>query len=120
LKIMRLKILILFAAITFAACNAVDSNVQVNRAASVPLNSAATPTPVAPTHVAQAEGEVKRVTGADLEKLLKEGKAVVVDVRSQAMYDAGHITGARLIPLPDVDKRANELPRDKTIVTYCS
>lgn len=112
---MSLKTLILFAAITFAACNSVHTN------ANSTVNNATTPTP-APTAVAQqqqADG-VDRVTTAELEKLLKEGKAVAVDVRNKAMYDVGHIRGAKLIPLGEVGARANELPRDKMIVTYCS
>lgn len=99
---------------TFAACNSVHTN------ANSTVNNATTPTP-APTAVAhqQADG-VDRVTTAELEKLLKEGKAVAVDVRNKAMYDVGHIRGAKLIPLGEVGARANELPRDKLIVTYCS
>ncbi len=112
---MSAKTLILFAAITFAACNSVHTNANstVNNQTTIP------PTP-APTAVAQQADAVDRVTTAELEKLLKEGKAVVVDVRNKAMYDAGHIAGAKLIPLGEVGARANELPRDKMIVTYCS
>lgn len=110
---MSLKTIFLFAAISFAACNSVHSN------ANVQVNNTTSPA-TTPAHTAQAGDEVKRVTTAELENLLKEGKAVVVDVRSQEMFDAGHIRGAKLIPLPDVAARANELPRDKMIVTYCS
>ena len=95
---------------TFAACNSVHSN--ANSTTTTPA-----PTPTAVAH--QADG-VERVTTAELEKLLKEGKAIVVDVRSKAMYDLGHIAGAKLIPVPEIEARANELPRDKMIVTYCS
>jgi rhodanese-related sulfurtransferase len=63
---------------------------------------------------------VKRVTTAELDELMKQGKVVIVDVRSQAMYDTGHIRGAKLIPVGEIGNRANELPKDKTIVTYCS
>jgi rhodanese-related sulfurtransferase len=55
-----------------------------------------------------------------MEKLVKEGKAVVIDVRSQDAYDAGHIPGAKLIPSGEITVRANELPKDKLIITYCS
>jgi 3-mercaptopyruvate sulfurtransferase SseA len=105
-----MKAIIICLAMTFAACNSVHSN--ANSTTTTPA-----PTPTAVAH--QADG-VERVTTAELEKLLKEGKAIVVDVRSKAMYDLGHIAGAKLIPVPEIEARANELPRDKMIVTYCS
>lgn len=110
---MKAIIICLAMALAFAACNSVHSNAN-----STPTTSTI-PTP-APSAVAHQGDGVERVTTAELEKLLKEGKAIVVDVRSQAMYDLGHIAGAKLIPLPEFEARAKELPRDKMIVTYCS
>lgn len=63
---------------------------------------------------------VRRVTTVELKDLLAKNQAVVIDVRNDASYAAGHITGAKLIPLADIVKHANELPKDKLIVTYCS
>ena len=57
---------------------------------------------------------------SDLESLVKEGKAVIIDVRSQDSYDTGHIPGAKLIPAGEIVTRINELPKDKLIITYCS
>ena len=51
---------------------------------------------------------------------MKDGKAVVIDVRNQAAYDMGHIPGSRLIPAGEILNHVNDLPRDKMIVTYCS
>lgn len=62
----------------------------------------------------------RRVTIAELEAMLKEGKAFVVDVRSQDSYDAGHIPGAKLIPSGEILNHLKDLPTDKLIVTYCS
>jgi len=45
--------------------------------------------------------------------------AVVVDVREQYEWDAGHIDGARLMPLGELPNRLNELPRDADVVFYC-
>ena len=39
--------------------------------------------------------------------------------RSQA-YQAEHAKGALSIPLYEVHGRANELPKDKQIITYCT
>lgn len=108
-----MKTLTLLCAVAFvAACNSVHLNAN-NKA------NANTPT-VAPVSQTQTADSVRRVTTAELEALMKEGKAVVVDVRNKAMYDLGHIRGAKLIPVGEVANRANELPKDKTIITYCS
>ena len=52
--------------------------------------------------------------------MMKDGTALVVDVRNQSAFDVAHIPGARLIPASEILNHINELPRDKTIVTYCS
>lgn len=107
--------LILLVAVVFVAgCNAVDSNTSTQ--AANPANTANTTTPVSQI----PHADVPRITTNELETLMKEDKAVVVDVRNKAMYDQGHIRGAKLIPVGEVGARANELPRDKMIVTYCS
>jgi rhodanese-related sulfurtransferase len=46
---------------------------------------------------------------------------VVVDVRAAADYEAGHIPGARSIPLDQVEKRVAALKAlKKPIVLYCA
>ena len=59
-------------------------------------------------------------TTVELRDLLAKNEAVVIDVRNEPSWAAGHIRGAKLIPFADVVKHANELPKDKLIVTYCS
>jgi predicted sulfurtransferase len=103
-----MKVMILLAALVFAGCNAVDTKVN-----SQSHNANATPAP-------PASDGVKRVTTTELDELMKQGKVFVVDVRNQAMYDAGHISGAKLIPIGEIANRINEFPKDKQIVAYCS
>ncbi len=43
---------------------------------------------------------------------------VIVDVRSQRSYEAGHIPGAISIPVSELEDRHQELPLDKTIILY--
>lgn len=109
---MRLKCLysaaILATALILAACNAVDTTVK-----SHSQTPSSTPETVYPDGA-------RRVTIAELEKMMKEGTAYVVDVRSQDSYDMGHIPGSKLIPAGEILNHVNELPRDKMIVTYCS
>ena len=47
------------------------------------------------------------------------GEVVVIDVRPETEYAAGHLPFARSIPLQELKKRIAELPKDKTIVAYC-
>lgn len=44
----------------------------------------------------------------------------VLDVRQPAEYEGGHIPGAKLIPLPELQGRMDELDRDKPTVVYCA
>ena len=52
-----------------------------------------------------------------LQQWLKEGSAILVDVREPAEYRAGHIRSARLMPLSGLDAR--DLPRSHKIVVHC-
>jgi rhodanese-related sulfurtransferase len=45
--------------------------------------------------------------------------AVVIDVRQPEEYDAGHVPGARLIPLSEVPGRLAEVPTDGEVLVIC-
>ncbi len=47
------------------------------------------------------------------------GSVVLVDVRDAEAFRKEHILGATSIPAEDVVKRLADLPKDRTIVTYC-
>lgn len=59
------------------------------------------------------------VTRAQLAARLHDGDLTVLDVRPTAEYEAGHLPGARSIPLEELADRLLELPRDTEIVAYC-
>jgi hydroxyacylglutathione hydrolase len=44
---------------------------------------------------------------------------LIVDVRSEREWNAGHIDGALHIPLGELTKRAAEIPRDRPVATMC-
>lgn len=57
----------------------------------------------------------------ELSEKLKNGKRpLVIDVRQPEEYSAGHIAGSKLIPLGELGKRVNELPKDKEIICVCA
>ena len=43
----------------------------------------------------------------------------LLDVREHDEWDAGHIEGARHIPLSELSARLGELPKERTIVAVC-
>ncbi len=62
---------------------------------------------------------VETIDRAELAERLDRGEVVVVDVRPEEEYTAGHIDGARSIPLDELERRLDELPRNREIVAYC-
>jgi rhodanese-related sulfurtransferase len=60
----------------------------------------------------------KEISPAQANQLFSEG-AVIVDVREQSEWIEGHIDGAVLIPLGELESRLTELPKDKQIVAVC-
>jgi hypothetical protein len=69
---------------------------------------------------AQHEDGTRRISIEESQKAVEAGTALIVDVRDEASYKGSHIKGAKSIPLQQFDKRMNELPKDKLIITYCA
>ncbi|WP_427004448.1 ArsR/SmtB family transcription factor [Pseudarthrobacter sp. H2] len=59
------------------------------------------------------------ITRDELRRRLREGDVVVLDVRPQPEYDAGHIPGALSLPVADLKSRLREIPQGSEIVAYC-
>jgi rhodanese-related sulfurtransferase len=54
-----------------------------------------------------------------VEQLRSRDDVVLIDVRKDFEYIAGHIPGAVLIPLGQIPDRLDEIPQDKTVVAVC-
>ena len=67
---------------------------------------------------AGAEG-TERVTRAELLERARTGSVVVLDVRPAEEYAAGHIPGARSLPLEHLEARLDELDPAVEVVAYC-
>ena len=63
--------------------------------------------------------EVEQLSAAELEGRLARGQVVVLDVRPEVEYRAGHIAGARSAHLQSLPEVAAELPKRREIVAYC-
>ncbi len=64
-------------------------------------------------------GSLASMDRADLLREAESGEVVVIDVRPEAEYIAGHLPFARSIPVAELKKRIAEIPMDKTVVAYC-
>jgi rhodanese-related sulfurtransferase/DNA-binding HxlR family transcriptional regulator len=63
--------------------------------------------------------EVEAIGREELIARLGRGDAVLVDVRPEEEYAAGHIQGARSIPIDELERRLAELPPDREVIAYC-
>jgi len=62
------------------------------------------------------------MTSVDRKRLLQRmraGEVTVIDVRPTAEFEAGHIPGARSVPLTELRKTLKSIPRDQEVVAYC-
>jgi rhodanese-related sulfurtransferase len=84
---------------------------------------------VAEAHVAELDrlasdylgdrDQLETVGRDELVKRLRAGDVVVLDVRPEPEYAAGHIRGAESVPLSELDRRLKDLPKSRRVVAYC-
>lgn len=55
----------------------------------------------------------------ELLRRTREGNVVVLDVRPEEEYRAGHIPGARSVPMERLEAYLEEIPKDREVVAYC-
>jgi hydroxyacylglutathione hydrolase len=63
--------------------------------------------------------QVPRLDADSAARQLRGGALHVVDVRSTAEWQAGHIPGAQHIPLGELRARAGTIPGDRPVVVHC-
>ena len=64
----------------------------------------------------------ERMTAGDRKRLLRRiraGEVTVLDVRPTLEFEAGHIPGARSVPLTELKKTMRSIPRNQEVVAYC-
>lgn len=66
-----------------------------------------------------AKGEWRADDRPELLRKAREGEIIVIDVRPASEFQQAHLPFARSMPLPELQARVAELPKDKPIVAYC-
>jgi rhodanese-related sulfurtransferase len=62
---------------------------------------------------------IEQIAADELRARLAKGTVIVLDVRPEPEYRAGHIPGALSAPLDSFDSVAAKLPKRREIVAYC-
>jgi len=62
---------------------------------------------------------VEVIDRAELASRLRRGGLMVLDVRPETEFAAGHIAGARSVPIEELRRHLRVLPKDAEVVAYC-
>jgi rhodanese-related sulfurtransferase/DNA-binding HxlR family transcriptional regulator len=59
------------------------------------------------------------VSHEELVRRLRRKDVVVLDVRPPSEYAAGHIAGARSVPIAELSRRLKDVPKKSEVIAYC-
>lgn len=59
------------------------------------------------------------MTRDELRERMDDGDLMLIDVRPEAEFQAGHIAGASSVTIKELEARLDQLPNDRLIVAYC-
>jgi rhodanese-related sulfurtransferase len=62
---------------------------------------------------------LEAISREELTARLRRGDLVVLDMRPEVEYRAGHIAGARSLPITELRRRLRGVPKDAEVVAYC-
>ena len=62
---------------------------------------------------------LEAISRDELAARLRRGDLVVLDVRPESEFRAGHIAGARSVPISELRRNLRALPKDVEVVAYC-
>jgi len=100
---------------------------KTDASANAPIATNATPDPrfsPAPVYTAPepaaAQEDAPRISLADAKKDYDDGTAVIIDARAEDIYKDEHIKGAINITSETLKEKIKDLPKNKTIIVYCS
>lgn len=62
---------------------------------------------------------LEAISQTELAARLRDGDLVLLDVRPEPEFTAGHITGARSVPISELRRSLRALPKGAEVVAYC-
>jgi rhodanese-related sulfurtransferase len=67
------------------------------------------------------KAEYKKINAEEAKKIMDSESIIVLDVRTQSEYDEGHINNALLLPVTEIEEKAEEILKNKNekILVYC-
>ena len=69
-------------------------------------------------YLGQRDG-LEPISQEELLRRLRRKDVVVLDVRPAPEYAAGHIAGARSVPIAELSRRLKQLPKRTDVIAYC-
>ena len=73
---------------------------------------------LAAAYLGERDG-IELIDRDELAARLGRGEVVVLDVRPEPEFVAGHIVGARSVPLAELRRHLRTLPKETEVVAYC-
>jgi len=70
--------------------------------------------------IINTQDDVPRITAEEAYQAVKDGEALLLDVRPAAQYEAQRVSGAVNIPLSELEARMGELDPAQWYITYCT
>ena len=114
-----MRTFILITAISLVAVTVACNSQEAYRSGN-PAQRTQAPQTSPPAQAPNAANTARRITVEELHKLWQKEEVLIVDTRTEPAFKQGHIRGAILIPTNEFASRADELPKNKMIVTYCT
>ncbi len=63
--------------------------------------------------------DLEGISAQELQARLRDNAVILLDVRPQTEYAAGHIPGALSVPPDELQQRLDEFPQNQEIIAYC-
>ncbi|MBU6392207.1 MAG: rhodanese-like domain-containing protein [Planctomycetota bacterium] len=65
--------------------------------------------------------DVKNISAKQAKELIDNEKDVfILDVRTKEEYREFHIKGSHLIPIQELERNINKIPKDKKVIVHCA